>query len=43
LRGRRCGLLGLPPLVRALSYVAAVVLLVAFGPDATRAFIYFQF
>src|SRR5262249_42904098 len=27
LRGRRCGLLDLPPLVRATAYVAAVVLL----------------
>jgi hypothetical protein len=43
LRGRRCGLLDLPPLVRSAAYVAAVVLLVAFGPGATRAFIYFQF
>ncbi len=43
LRGRRCGLLDLPPLVRSAAYVAAVVLLVAFGPGATKAFIYFQF
>jgi alginate O-acetyltransferase complex protein AlgI len=43
LRGRRCGLLDLPPLLRAAAYVAAVVLLVAFGPGVTKAFIYFQF
>jgi alginate O-acetyltransferase complex protein AlgI len=43
LRGRRCGLLELPPLLRAAGYVAAVLLLVAFGPGATKAFIYFQF
>jgi alginate O-acetyltransferase complex protein AlgI len=43
LRERRCGLLELPPLLRAAAYLAAVVLVVAFGPGATRAFIYFQF
>jgi alginate O-acetyltransferase complex protein AlgI len=43
LRGRRCGLLELPPLLRAATYLVAVVLVVAFGPGATRAFIYFQF
>jgi alginate O-acetyltransferase complex protein AlgI len=43
LRERRCGLLEMPPLVRAGAYVAAVVLLVAFGPGAVKAFIYFQF
>lgn len=43
LRAKRCGLLDLPPLVRASAYVAVVVLLVAFGPGATKAFIYFQF
>ncbi|HKI34378.1 MAG TPA: MBOAT family O-acyltransferase [Gemmataceae bacterium] len=43
LRERRCGLLDLPPLLRAAAYVAAVVLLVAFGPGVTKAFIYFQF
>jgi alginate O-acetyltransferase complex protein AlgI len=43
LRERRCGLLELPPLLRAAGYLAAVVLLVAFGPGATKAFIYFQF
>jgi alginate O-acetyltransferase complex protein AlgI len=43
LRERRCGLLDLPPLVRAVTYVGAVVLLVAFGPGVTKAFIYFQF
>jgi alginate O-acetyltransferase complex protein AlgI len=43
LRQRRCGILQLPPLLRSLSYVTAVVLLVAFGPQATKAFIYFQF
>ena len=43
LRDRRCGLLELSPLMRAGAYVAVVVLLVAFGPGATRSFIYFQF
>jgi alginate O-acetyltransferase complex protein AlgI len=43
LRERRCGLLDLPPLVRAAAYVTAVGLIVAFGPGATKAFIYFQF
>src|SRR5262249_9760708 len=43
LRGRRCGVLTLPPLVRAGSYVAVVMLLIVFGPGSTRAFIYFQF
>lgn len=43
LRGRRCGLLDLPPLLRAGVYVAAVTLLVTFGPGTTKAFIYFQF
>jgi alginate O-acetyltransferase complex protein AlgI len=43
LRGQRCGVLGLPPVLRAGAYVAAVFLLVAFGPAATKAFIYFQF
>jgi hypothetical protein len=43
LRQRRCGILQLPPLLRSFSYVTAVVLLVAFGPQATKAFIYFQF
>jgi alginate O-acetyltransferase complex protein AlgI len=43
LRERRCGLLDLPPLVRAGAYVAAVMLLVLFGPGAGKAFIYFQF
>ncbi|MBV9122438.1 MAG: MBOAT family protein [Planctomycetes bacterium] len=43
LRGRRCGLLELAPILRAAVYIAAVVLLIAFGPEATRAFIYFQF
>jgi alginate O-acetyltransferase complex protein AlgI len=43
LRGTRCRLLELPPLLRAGSYVAALVLIVAFGPGATKAFIYFQF
>jgi hypothetical protein len=36
-------LLELPPLLRAGAYVAAVVLLVAFAPGVTKAFIYFQF
>jgi alginate O-acetyltransferase complex protein AlgI len=43
LRGIRGRLLTWPPLVRAAVYVAAVVLIVAFGPGATKAFIYFQF
>ena len=43
LRDRRCGLLELPPLLRAGAYVAAVVLLVVLGPGVTKAFIYFQF
>jgi alginate O-acetyltransferase complex protein AlgI len=43
LRERRCGLLELPALLRATAYLAAVVLLVAFGPGVTKAFIYFQF
>jgi alginate O-acetyltransferase complex protein AlgI len=43
LRDRRCGLLELPPVLRAGAYVAAVVLLVAFAPGVTKAFIYFQF
>jgi hypothetical protein len=43
LRNLRCGLLRLPPVLRAAAYVAAVVLIVAFGPGATKAFIYFQF
>jgi alginate O-acetyltransferase complex protein AlgI len=43
LRQRRCRLLELPATVRAGAYVAALVLLIAFGPGATRAFIYFQF
>src|SRR5262249_20706239 len=41
--GYRCRLLEWPPLLRAGAYVAAVVLVVAFGPGATKAFIYFQF
>ena len=40
---RRCGLLDLPPLVRAGAYVCAVTLVIAFGPGATKAFIYFNF
>jgi D-alanyl-lipoteichoic acid acyltransferase DltB (MBOAT superfamily) len=43
LGGRRFGLLDLPPLVRAAAYVAAMALLVVFGPGTTKAFIYFQF
>src|SRR5262249_530186 len=43
LRGGRCGLLELPALLGATAYVAGVVLLVAFGPGVTKAFIYFQF
>jgi hypothetical protein len=38
-----CRLLELPALVRAATYVGAVVLLVAFAPGVTKAFIYFQF
>jgi hypothetical protein len=40
---RRCGLLELPPLLRAGAYVMAVVLLVTFAPGVTKSFIYFQF
>jgi len=43
LRDRRCGVLELPPLVRAGAYASAVFLIVAFGPGATKSFIYFQF
>jgi hypothetical protein len=43
LRERHCSLLEMPSLVRAGAYVGAVVLLVAFGPGAVKAFIYFQF
>jgi alginate O-acetyltransferase complex protein AlgI len=43
LRQRRCGLLELPPLLRAGAYVAALVLIVVLGPGSTKAFIYFQF
>lgn len=43
LRDARCGLLQLPPLLRAGAYVTAVVLLVVFGPGTGKAFIYFQF
>jgi alginate O-acetyltransferase complex protein AlgI len=43
LGGRRWALLELPLLVRAVAYVAALVLLVVFGPGTTKAFIYFQF
>jgi alginate O-acetyltransferase complex protein AlgI len=42
-RMSRCGLLELSPLARAGAYVTMVLLLVAFGPAATKAFIYFQF
>jgi len=43
LRNIRCGLLELPPLLRAATYVATVALVVVFGPGTTKAFIYFQF
>jgi hypothetical protein len=43
LRGVRCGVLRPPAPLRAGAYVAAVVLVVAFGQGVTRAFIYFQF
>jgi alginate O-acetyltransferase complex protein AlgI len=43
LRDRRCGLFDLPPLLRAGVYVAAIMLLVVFGPGSAKAFIYFQF
>lgn len=43
LRDIRCGLLRLPPVLRAATYVAAVTLVVVFGPGTTKAFIYFQF
>jgi hypothetical protein len=42
-RERLQGLLAWPPLLRAGAYVAAVVLLVTFGPGASKPFIYFQF
>jgi alginate O-acetyltransferase complex protein AlgI len=41
--GRRSVLLDLPLSLRAAVYVAAVALLVVFGPGSTKAFIYFQF
>ena len=43
LRDRLCGVLDLPQELRAAAYTMAVGLLVAFGPGATKAFIYFQF
>ncbi len=43
LQGVRCGVLRLPPLVRAGAYLTAVVLVVVFGSDSTQAFIYFNF
>jgi D-alanyl-lipoteichoic acid acyltransferase DltB (MBOAT superfamily) len=43
LRNVRCGILELPPLLRSVTYVAAVALVVVFGPGTTKAFIYFQF
>ena len=43
LRGYGYKLLELAPPVRAAVYVAAVVLLVVFGPWTSKSFIYFQF
>ncbi len=43
LRDVRCGILELPPVLRAATYVASVVLMIAFGPGVSKAFIYFQF
>ncbi len=43
LRERRCALLETPGPVRAGAYVAALLLVVVFGPGAVKAFIYFQF
>jgi alginate O-acetyltransferase complex protein AlgI len=43
LRDSRCSLLELPGFIRAVCYVIAIVLLIAFGPGAVKAFIYFQF
>jgi alginate O-acetyltransferase complex protein AlgI len=42
-RGLRCGVLTLAPLVRSAAYVSLVFLLIVFGPGSTRSFIYFQF
>jgi len=43
LRDVRCGLLVWPSLPRGLMYVAAIGLVIVFGPGSTRTFIYFQF
>jgi hypothetical protein len=43
LRGRRCGVLELAPLPRALVYVGVVVLLVVLAPGVATPFIYWQF
>jgi hypothetical protein len=43
LRGYGYTLLELAPPLRATVYVAAVVLLVVFGPWTSKSFIYFQF
>ncbi|MBY0527895.1 MAG: MBOAT family protein [Gemmataceae bacterium] len=43
LRALRCGILQLPPLLRAGAYVTTVVFVVVFGMGAGKAFIYFQF
>ncbi|MFN4260049.1 MAG: MBOAT family O-acyltransferase [Gemmataceae bacterium] len=43
LRNVRCGLWRLPALARASAYAVATLLIVAFGPGTTKAFIYFQF
>ncbi len=43
LRGLRCGVLELPPLLRSFAYVTSVMLVVTFSPESTKAFVYFQF
>jgi alginate O-acetyltransferase complex protein AlgI len=43
LRRRECGLIELPPTVRAAVYVGAVVLLVTLTPGVGKTFIYIQF
>lgn len=43
LRNRVCGLLELPPPVRAAAYVVAVVALVTFSPGVGKTFIYLAF
>jgi hypothetical protein len=43
LRGLRCGVWRLPAPARAGAYVTIVMLVVVFGTDSSKAFIYFQF